>query len=453
MRFRAAVGTAAGVAWVALGIGMPADAAKKEPVACEVEVVTDPQQANLVFDGRDLDVTPTRVRAEPGRHLVVVRKQGFVEERRTVSILPEQTKTLVEIKLDPLTGLALIQSTPDGADIAIDGAQRGKTPLLVTDLALGRHRIRALLSGFLPAEKELLVVDRSPQKVAFTMGVNTASVTFNSDPPGAQVSINGTDRGVTPTNVILPVGVVTVTMSLEGYRPFEQMVRLQAGEVVTVPGVLKALPATLDVHSVPEGAVIYVNNQRSGTTPLKLDNLDPGEYRVRAEMPGCEAMARTVTIKAAARLVEEFRMERPLGSLEVITSPAEVHVVIDGQEKGTTAADTNATTSIPLLFEGLTPGSHTVQFIRKGYEKGSATVQIEKDQKATLTQELKRIFLPDTIITVGDGPDNMYMGCVDKRFENGDVRFETKPGVFRVFRKWDIRSEKPIIVEHAPDGK
>ena len=67
----------------------------------------------------------------------------------------------------------------------------------------------------------------------------------------------------------------------------------------------------LAVESLPTGASVVVNGKPSGRTPLTLNDLPPGDYRVTMSMPGYRDFATTVRVvageraRAAARLTEQ----------------------------------------------------------------------------------------------------------------------------------------------------
>ena len=52
----------------------------------------------------------------------------------------------------------------------------------------------------------------------------------------------------------------------------------------------------LAVASTPAGAVVTVNGQSQGTSPLEMTGLATGDYAVRFELKGYEAKTQTVTL-------------------------------------------------------------------------------------------------------------------------------------------------------------
>ena len=110
-------------------------------------------------------------------------------------------KIPVDIILEPVQGLVLIQSTPPGAEVKVGEAFKGKTPLFLSDIPLGTHRIGLTFQGFKERVVELNVQDRVPQKVHVELLSDTASLKVSSNPEGATVRVNSVRRGVTPCEV------------------------------------------------------------------------------------------------------------------------------------------------------------------------------------------------------------------------------------------------------------
>jgi len=87
---------------------------------------------------------------------------------------------------------------------------------------------------------------------------------------------------------------------------------------------------------------------------------------------------------------------------------------------------------------------------RKGYERVTTTVEVEQKLKASLVQEMKHVFQPDILLRVGDGPNDLYTGVVSERSPNGDIKLEIMPGIFRTFKKGEIKSEKELNADQPP---
>jgi hypothetical protein len=417
------------------------------PAPGQLRVTTKPDGAMVSVSGAMENVTPLTIQnVKPGQHLVVAVKPGYREVRRTVTVDPGKT-VYVEIPLELLTGLLLVHSVPTGAEIQIDGADRGKTPALITDLPTGRHRLRVSSPGYMAKEVDLNVPDRIPQKVVVDLTSNSAILSLDSTPQGAKVLLNGIARGLTPCEVDrIPAGDAIVEMQLDGYEPFRQNLRLSAGQKDAVNATLLPLPAALTVVSMPEGARIYVGNQFRGEAPVTLEKLEPGTYRVRAELAGYAGLARDVTLERSQKLTEEFRMLRNCGVFEITTEPAGGTVFIDGENKGVTVAKANATDNISetLRVDLVTIGAHNVQVTKPGYFDVKFAMEIEKDKTVTMHQKLQKRFIPDIEVRT---KTDVVRGVLIEMDPQGNVKLETRPGITRTISAAEVISRRPIRQE------
>lgn len=436
--------TVIGFAAVGLLISLVPNILGQTPQPTRVRITTDPPEAVVLCDGVTQDPPPLTIRGlAPGEHLIVATKTGYQEERRTITLEPGESLA-VDLKLQPICGLVLVHSSPPGAEVEVNGASRGKTPLLLTDLPLGSYRLKISAPGYLTKEIELKLESRVPTKVEASLRSDTATLVVTSEPPGARLLLNGADRGNTPCTVDrIREGDCRVELLLEGYEPYIRELRLAAGQTESLNIVLKPLPAELTVVSVPARARIYVDNQFSGDAPVVLKNLEPGSYRIRAELMGHEPVARTVTLGRAQRLVEEFRLERNTGNLEIVTEPAGVRVFLDGQEAGMTAGrpDQSDQISDPLRIEMLSAGTHQLKLVRKGYYEVARPVEIEKDKTTTVHEKLKRRFVPDYEVRTAT---EVVRGVLLQIEPNGNVKIELRPGIIRTIPAPEIRSKGPI---------
>lgn len=145
-------------------------------------------------------------------------------------------------------------------------------------------------------------------------------------------------------------------------------------------------------------------------------------------------------------------MERNSGTLEIVTRPADVRVIINGEFMGSTRARESDVISEPLQVDLLSEGAHTLQLVREGYAFETKRFMIARDEVTTLEETLRRIFIPNTIIRIGAGQDQAITGRLHRRHPNGDVELEVREGIFRTFSAMDIRSIEPLRQEEHLDG-
>jgi hypothetical protein len=419
----------------------------QEPAAgvCQLRVTTEPPGATVQVDGKMHDVTPVVIPdLKPGDHLVSVAKAGFVELRKTVSLGVDQRQAL-DLKLVPLTGLVLVLSDPTGAEVRIDDVDKGTTPRLLTDLPMGAHKVRISAPTYLPKIVDVELKDRTPVKVNVALVSDAASLVLSSEPAGAKVTVNGIASGNTPCTVErIPGGVAFVEIELAGYGTQKQEVKLRPGQKEEMSFTLKPIPAGLQVVSIPPGARIYVENQFRGNAPVTLTDLQPGSYRVRAEMEGYETTARTITLERASKVTEEFRLEGNAGILALVTEPAGVRLFIDGKESGVTPKPPEGSdaVSVPLTVPALPPGTHNLLLTKEGFFSKELKVDIKKAETTTVHEKLLRRFIPNTEIQTTSGL--IERGVLIECDPAGNTKLEIRPGVFKAFPARDIRVRRPI---------
>ncbi len=414
----------------------------------QLRVTSDPPGARIYHQDRLQDVAPvTLTNLPPGKHLISANLPGYHPARATVTIEAGQRQPL-DFKLEPITGLVLLHSTPPDVDITVNGAHRGRTPLLLTDLPIGRHRAAASHPGYLPMEIDISIDDRTPQRVVLTLRPDSATLRFDSHPPDAQVYINGILRGTTPCNVErVASGESEIELRLAGHEPFRQRIQLRAGDQITIHEQLAPLPGSIRLTSTPPGVQITLNGNPPGETPLQIDDLAPGRYTVRAASRGYAEATAELMVRHAAVTHHEFRLQRDSGTIELTTEPARVRVLIDGEEVGITEPGESDVISLPLRLDLIAQGTRTVQLSRPGYYRREFQVEITAGQTVTRHERLRRRFVPDTRIRIGDGPDDVLTGIITQRHPDGSIEIEIRPGIFRTIEGDRIRAIDPIMTE------
>lgn len=422
------------------------------PEGGQIRVETDPEGAAVTCNGGSPRISPASFDNLPfGIFTLIAHREGFRDARQTLSLLPGQ-KTTISLKLEPLLGLVLVQSAPPAADVTVDGAYRGKSPLLIPDFPLGTHRLKFSTPGFEEKEIELTIKDRTPLKTYVDLASKTARLDITSDPPGAAVYIDNAPRGATPCEV--ETGADTnsrVELKLEGFAPFAETITLAAGGKYPVKARLVPLPAELEVTSTPPGARVFVDETFKGVTPLTITGLARGGHKLKLDMKGYESLERSITISSAGTLREDAVLVRNSGTLILITQPAGVDVFVDGEPAGATlASPLGGGASEPLKIDLLAHGEHTLQLTRRGYAYKPKKFSVESGQVVQLQEGMTRLFIRDTALVIRkDGGSYEVTGQLLRKLPNGDVEIEVNPGIIRTIPAADI-SKIRTLQQDAP---
>ncbi|MGE0785494.1 MAG: protein kinase [Sandaracinaceae bacterium] len=136
--------------------------------------------------------------------------------------------------------------------------------------------------------------------------VLTGTLTLDSDPSGAALSVDGRAIGPTPQTVPeLSTGRHTVAVALDGYAPHEGSVEIRAGQTTTVRQPLASLtppdvatpPGRLTLTSTPR-AMVLLNGEELGRTPLNRVEVPSGVVALELVTDDGEHHRRGVMVRA-----------------------------------------------------------------------------------------------------------------------------------------------------------
>jgi len=227
------------------------------------------------------------------------------------------------------TGDLKLFSNPDGAAIEIDG--RGdpsmKTPYFAYRLAPGPHEITFIKSGYVDEKRSVAVAAGKTAFVGATLtraAVATSEVTFNSDPGGAEILVDGKGIGkVTPAQAVIVAGAHQFVLRKPGYEDATIATTLVAGQPFALSNVLKPLTpigsnsplsklkkvfggnnaataeenVNVSIKSNPPGAAISLNGKGLGQqTPFTVP-LAPGKYDIGLTLTGRQTVRKSIKVE------------------------------------------------------------------------------------------------------------------------------------------------------------
>ncbi|MEM4298299.1 MAG: PEGA domain-containing protein, partial [Nitrososphaerota archaeon] len=186
------------------------------------------------------------------------------------------------------------------------------------------------------------------------------------------------------------VGRHTIRLN-SGGRIWERSYDLQAGQIVEDEVVfprasterwdIKA-PGGLYITSEPPGATVFLNEVEQGTTPLTLDELQPGIYQIEFVKDLYLATSRTVEVKSLEYLELKVDLTPNFGRVKIESDPPGATVWINDRQRGTT----------PLEISRFNAGRYTLRITQSLYYEQTDTFEIRPGGEFIRTYRLKPQF-------------------------------------------------------------
>lgn len=269
---------------------IPVPEVKLEPSAGRLEVVSEPVGAaykllrknegeleELVQVGK----TPAMFeKLDPGEYQVLMEVDGWPEYSQMIKVQHNRDSSVSAVFAK---GGLNLTSDPAGAEVWLapregNATKMGETPCILSDLPVGRHRIELRHRDWKPITRTVEVAEGVTQSMEFAW--ERALVSFVSDPPGAEVRLEGKRLGngveVTPFDVELPEAEYLFTARRPGLDPVTAALEVDGGES-------RAVEFSFDYGSVhldsePPGAAVVSAGSPLGRTPLTIPYVKPGSY-------------------------------------------------------------------------------------------------------------------------------------------------------------------------------
>ncbi|HEX9103782.1 MAG TPA: PEGA domain-containing protein, partial [Polyangia bacterium] len=248
-------------------------------------VTSDQSGADVFLDGVRKDATPALISDIPeGQHSLEVKK-GDLSWKQIVTVVGnQQQKVMAQLApAGPATGNLRIVCSVPGAEVFIDGEMKGTVNSTIQGVPVGEHIVEVRARGY-AGQPVNVTVNNGAQSVARVELVPQAEKPISArlrvvtPVPNAEVFIDGASAGPAPYdhNDLAP-GKHFVIVRARGYAEWKREVDLDPAAPTTLSAELSA-SGTVKVLSNVSGAMVIIDGQVVGKTPVVLDNIAAGEH-------------------------------------------------------------------------------------------------------------------------------------------------------------------------------
>jgi len=270
-----------------------------------------------------------------------------LEKREFVPAAPAELLALLEETLSPSEARALAAATAGGSSTtpvppellaAVETTDLQSALMQFRSPPRAPHRRGWALAGAGLAAGLLALYlargsDPVPPPSSAPLPARPGGLRVETDPPGAAVYIDGENAGPSPVALArVRPGVHMVRVAREGYAPAGLTLEVRNGEpLLPLRFVMEPLMAKLRVRSEPAGALVRLDGQAAGTTPLESLDLAPGHHEVRLERRGYVPATQEVEARWGQLADVSLRLERDRSALSASPPiPAPTPMVREG---------------------------------------------------------------------------------------------------------------------------
>lgn len=196
------------------------------PFVSTLKVTANEPGATLVISGEEVGETPfiAPVPIDVGRQEVVLKKEGFVEVKKTVDVARGKAAE-VTFKLEPIKKATDIRIDVKGAPkatIFMDGTDMGPAPF-EGKVPAGRHTFEARAKGFETARQTTDVIYGQPFNLTLSLveAIEEGKVRIITGFADATIEIDGKVVGSGNWEGALPAGGHQLVVRKEGFEDYE----------------------------------------------------------------------------------------------------------------------------------------------------------------------------------------------------------------------------------------
>ena len=230
-----------------------------------------------------------------------------------VDVFDPDNKVTVKKSLAPAFGYLKIEGDRDilsKASVYIDNANGSDALQSPQRLGSGQHEVRVLHPMYQAYQQTVTIKDNETYTLKINLNANFANVTLKVD-ADAEIWVNGEKKGIRSWTGNLEAGSYIVECRMKDCKPTREEMDITAdmnGQTLTLP-VPQPLTGMLVLNSTPAMAEIYIDGERKGETPMRINKLNVGKHSLRLVKEGYKPLNKSFNIEDGKTLELEEKME------------------------------------------------------------------------------------------------------------------------------------------------
>lgn len=298
-----------------------------------------------------------------GEYTFHFKKDGYKAISRTIIVKKDDVINieLVEDSSQRVVyqapGIIVINSTPDKAEIILDGQKYGYTNKTLTGVTPGKHQLIIGKNKFFTDLSTFEMSSGEIKNINIKLKPNYGYLSIVSHPDNTEIFINNKSLGFTPLNNIeIESGKYRLNANMELYHTyFSDEFEIQDSDSTFIEFELKPAYGRLEISSTPvDNAEVLINGIVVGKTPYISKNIPSGEYTIDVSKENYSSVTEQVTV-----------VDETIAKKTIVLTPNVGKLIVQGDQVDIYLND--VLMSKDQFETMLAPGKYTLRLEKENY--------------------------------------------------------------------------------------
>ena len=186
----------------------------------EIISINAQKGSEIWIDGELMGTNSWTGKLTYGTHNVTCKQKNHYDLEQTITVAEGKNAEFSLDNLKEIQGTLNITSTPSGANVLIDGKQKGTTPYK-EDLIIGNYKIEVVKGGYTSYLVEVAIKENQQESINAVLK-QTHKVAIVTYPSKVSVTLDGMFLGYSPLGVDLRSGTHNFKIEADGYYPLKK---------------------------------------------------------------------------------------------------------------------------------------------------------------------------------------------------------------------------------------
>jgi len=294
--------------------------AKNTPISASqsgfMEINSVPEGADVYINNKYEGITPIKHEILPGTYKIRIKKDPDYKEIADDMEVNVGKTSSKNYTLDAAYFLE-VKTTPEGADVSIDGNYKGKTPIRIEltgstcRLKIEKGKEWSNINESLALKPGINSFERSLKRIMYSLSIKT-------NPPEARVSIGGEPIGITPLKKMDLFGNYYVKIEKEGHETIEERITIMSNTEKTYDLIKLESKVGKLILKVHPYANVFIDGKEIGEVPpTKIQEIKEGKHTIDFISKKLNKKI-TVEVEISGEETKEIRMNMQTGKKEIL---------------------------------------------------------------------------------------------------------------------------------------